>query len=148
MRYTVLIADDEPDIIDMLTLYMDSNDFNVLKAYDGETALELLRKNKVDIALIDIMMPKMNGYDFIRNARKDYNLPIIILSAKNEDIDKVMGLNIGADAYITKPFNPFEAIAYLKALLRRYYELGAAKSSSPTVRILTVGELELDMLVY
>ncbi|MCI8513429.1 MAG: response regulator transcription factor [Lachnospiraceae bacterium] len=145
MRYTVLIADDEADIIDMLSLYMDSNDFWVLKANDGETALRLLRNNKVDIALVDIMMPKMNGYEFIRNARKEYNLPVIVLSAKSEDTDKVMGLNIGADAYITKPFNPFEVIAYLKAMLRRYYELGASETSHTFSEVLTVGELELDM---
>lgn len=145
MRYTILIADDEQDIIEMLSLYMDSNDFLILKANDGEAALDLLKNNKVDIALVDIMMPKMNGYEFIRNARKEYNLPVIILSAKNDDTDKVMGLNIGADAYITKPFNPFEVIAYLKAMLRRYYELGSGKSSLVTSEILTVGELELEM---
>ena len=130
MKYTVLIADDEPDIIDMLSLYMDKNSFTILEADNGRSALEILREKNVDIALIDIMMPEMNGYDFVRNARKTHNIPIIMLSAKNEDTDKVMGLNIGADAYITKPFNPFEVVAYIKAMLRRYYELGSGEKIS------------------
>ncbi len=143
MRYTVLIAEDDLDIVDMLVLYM-NNEFQIIRATNGEEALELLRENKVDIALVDIMMPKMNGYEFIQEARKENNLPIIILSAKNENTDKILGLNIGADAYLTKPFDPFEVIANLKALLRRFYEFGAQKESIKTQEILTTGELELD----
>lgn len=145
MKYTVLIADDEPDIIDMLSLYMDKNSFTILEADNGRSALEILREKNVDIALIDIIMPEMNGYDFVRNARKTHNIPIIMLSAKNEDTDKVMGLNIGADAYITKPFNPFEVVAYIKAMLRRYYELGSGEKISEEPSVLENGELSLNL---
>lgn len=144
MRYTVLIAEDDPDIVDLLTLYMDNQDFYVLRACDGETALDYLRHTRIDIALVDLMMPKMSGYEFIREARKVSNIPVIILSAKNEDTDKVKGLNIGADAYLTKPFNPFEVIANLKALLRRYYELGAGQTGVKSNQILSLGGLELE----
>lgn len=144
MRYTILIAEDDRDIIEMLKLYIDPYEFLVICAYDGQQALECLRRNKIDLALVDLMMPKMNGYEFIREMRKESNIPVIILSAKNEDTDKVKGLNIGADAYIAKPFNPFEVIAYMKAMLRRFYKLGCGENAEMECRILTLGELELE----
>ncbi len=144
MKYTLLIAEDNTDIVDTLMLYIGGNDFQVIRAQNGEEALEKLQDNKIDAVLVDIMMPKMDGYEFIREARKVSNIPIVILSAKNDDTDKVKGLNMGADAYLTKPFNPFEVVACLKAVLRRYYELGAAKFTENQENILTVGELELD----
>ena len=144
MRYTILIAEDDVDIIEMLKLYIDPYEFQVICACDGQQAMECLRRNKIDLALVDLMMPKMNGYEFIRAVRKESNIPVIILSAKNEDTDKVKGLNIGADAYITKPFNPFEVIAYMKAMLRRFYRLGCGENSEMEYRILTLGELELE----
>lgn len=144
MRYSLLIAEDNADIIDMLMLYIDQNDFNVFSANDGEKALEILKNRQIDVALVDIMMPKMNGYAFIREARRWSNLPIVIMSAKSEDTDKVMGLNIGADAYLTKPFNPFEVVATLKAVLRRFYELGSGQIPKQEKSVLTLGELKLD----
>ena len=111
MEYNVLIAEDDESIVELLTLYLNSNGFNVISANDGEAAMELLRHRKTDIVLVDIMMSKMNGYELIKAIRQDNNLPIIIISAKNEDSDKILGLNLGADAYITKPFNPLEVIA-------------------------------------
>lgn len=143
MRYTILIAEDDPDIIDMLELYM-NHEFQIVRAADGEEALKKLGEEKVDLALVDVMMPKMDGYEFIKRVRREYNLPVIILSAKCEATDKVMGLNIGADAYLTKPFNPFEVIAYIKALLRRFYELGADQEPVKMSKLLTAGELTLD----
>lgn len=143
MPYTILIAEDDPDIIDMLELYM-NHEFNIIRAEDGEAALKKLDENKVDLALVDIMMPKIDGYEFIRRARSKYNLPVMILSAKSDATDRILGLNIGADAYVTKPFNPFEVIAYIKALLRRFYELGANKENVKESNPLTIGELSLD----
>lgn len=143
MSYTILIAEDDPDIIDMLELYM-NREFNIIRAKDGEAALKKLDENKVDLALVDIMMPKIDGYEFIRRARSKYNLPVMILSAKSDATDRILGLNIGADAYVTKPFNPFEVIAYIKALLRRFYELGANKENVKASKLLTEGELSLD----
>ncbi len=143
MPYTILIAEDDPDIIDMLELYM-NHEFNIIRAEDGEAALKKLDENKVDLALVDIMMPKIDGYEFIRRARSKYNLPVMILSAKSDATDRILGLNIGADAYVTKPFNPFEVIAYIKALLRRFYELGANRENIKESNSLTIGELSLD----
>ena len=119
MGYNVLIAEDDESIVEVLTLYLNSNGLNVISANDGEAAIELLRHRKTDIVLVDIMMSKMNGYELIKAIRQENNLPIIIISAKNEDSDKILGLNLGADAYITKPFNPLEVIAYVSAMLRR-----------------------------
>ena len=139
MDYKVLIAEDDRDIVELLTLYLNSDGFSVFTAENGEDALEIAKTQKISIALVDIMMPKMNGYDLIKNIRTFSNMPIIIVSAKNMDNDKILGLNIGADAYLTKPFNPLEIVAYIKAILRRYYELGA-QSVEKEPEKLTVGE--------
>ena len=144
MDYKVLIAEDDRDIVELLTLYLNSDGFSVFTAENGEDALEIAKTQKISIALVDIMMPKMNGYDLIKNIRTFSNMPIIIVSAKNMDNDKILGLNIGADAYLTKPFNPLEIVAYIKAILRRYYELGA-QSVEKEPEKLTVGELELNL---
>lgn len=144
MEYNVLIAEDDESIVELLTLYLNSNGFNVISANDGEAAMELLRHRKTDIVLVDIMMSKMNGYELIKAIRQENNLPIIIISAKNEASDKILGLNLGADAYITKPFNPLEVIAYVRAMLRRYYEYGGSPGKQENALILKVGELTLD----
>lgn len=144
MEYNVLIAEDDTSVVDLLTLYLNSNDFKVVSAEDGEAALELLRREKIDIILVDIMMSKMNGYELIKIIREESNLPIIIISAKNKDSDKILGLNLGADAYIAKPFNPLEVVAYVRALLRRYYEYGGNLGKQENSMILKVGELTLD----
>lgn len=145
MRYTVLIAEDDADIVDMLMLYMNQQEFRVLHAPDGRQALQLLKENHADILIVDIMMPGMNGFELIREIRKTGNMPVIVLSARGADNDRVLGLNIGADAYLTKPFNPFEVIAYLKALLRRYYQLGGEVQAEKESDILTVRDLQLDL---
>ncbi|MGX8680806.1 MAG: response regulator transcription factor [bacterium] len=142
MEYKILIAEDDKDIVEMLSLYL-QEEFKLYKAYNGEDALRIIKEEDLALALVDIMMPKMNGFDLIREARRISNVPIIILSAKNLDSDKVLGLNIGADAYLTKPFNPLEVVAYVKATLRRYYKLGTYGSEEAS-HIYIVGDLELD----
>lgn len=139
MKQNILIAEDDADIVELLTLYLDSADFCVYVANNGIEALEIMKHDKISLALVDIMMPEMNGYEFIKEVRQISDIPIIIISARNQDADKIMGLDIGADAYISKPFNPLEVIAYIKALLRRCVKNTEEKE------VLTLGELELDM---
>lgn len=122
MSYTVLIAEDDKDIANLLELYLKSNNYNVLTANNGNEAYGLVKTNKIDIAVLDIMMPEMDGYSLTMKIRKDYNFPIIFLSAKNQDSDKILGLDMGADDYMTKPFNPLEIVARVRSNLRRYYE--------------------------
>lgn len=150
MAHNILLAEDDPDIVEILRLYLTAEGHTVLSAADGEAALELLRRERVDLIIADLMMPKLNGYELIRAVRQENNVPILILSAKSMESDKVLGLNIGADAYLTKPFDPLEVTAYVNAALRRYYQLGAAgtdgepAASSQAAKALTVGELTLD----
>ena len=143
LKPTILIAEDDRDIIELLTLYL-SADFDVRAGTDGLEALETIRAGGISLALVDIMMPGLNGYELIRRVRAFSNLPVIILSAKGMDADKVLGLDLGAAAYLTKPFNALEVVAYFKAALRRYYQLGADSTPAEKPRVLTVGTLELD----
>ena len=143
MNYNVLIAEDDSDIVELLTLYLNSDGFRVYSADNGVDALHIAKTEDISIALVDIMMPRMNGYELTKQIRAFSNIPIIILSAKNMDTDRILGLNIGADAYMTKPFNPLEVIAYLKAALRRYYKLGSDPMQQEPTQY-TVGELKLD----
>lgn len=120
----ILVCDDDKQIVDAIEIYLMNEGFNVLKAYDGLEAIEVLKNNRVELLIIDIMMPKMDGIHATVKIRETNSLPIIFLSAKSEDTDKIIGLNMGADDYITKPFNPLELIARVKSALRRYTELG------------------------
>ena len=120
----ILVCDDDKQIVDAIEIYLNNEGFNVLKAYDGLEAIEVLKNNRVELLIIDIMMPKMDGIHATVKIRETNSLPIIFLSAKSEDTDKILGLNMGADDYITKPFNPLELIARVKSSLRRYTELG------------------------
>ena len=144
MHNKVLIVEDDIDIVELLRLYLESNNYITSAASDGLMALDILKKEKIDIALVDIMMPKMDGYTLIKEIRKISNIPIIIISAKTTDTDRVLGLKIGADAYITKPFNPLEVVAYVEAVLRRFLKLGTDSNSN----ILQVGNLSLEMDKY
>lgn len=144
MHNKVLIAEDDNDIVELLKLYLESNGYQVFHASDGLNALDIVKLNECDIALVDIMMPKLNGYELIKKIRETNNMPIIIISAKTLDSDKVLGLNLGADAYISKPFNPLEVIAYISALLRRYYEFNTSILSEN----ITIGSLTLEMDKY
>jgi len=122
---TVLVCDDEKEIVDAIEIYLAQEGFQVLKAYNGEEALTLLENHTVHLIIMDIMMPKLDGIHATLKVRETSSIPIIILSAKSEDADKILGLNIGADDYITKPFNPLELVARVKSNIRRYTSLGS-----------------------
>ena len=141
--YNILICDDEKDIVEALTIYLESEGYNILKAYNGEEACHMVETNDVQLILMDIMMPKMDGITAMNMIRKESNLPIILLTAKGEDTDKVLGLSVGADDYITKPFNPVEVIARVKAQLRRYMTLGSSHVSDKKDKLVIRG-IELD----
>lgn len=115
----ILIADDEKDIIKLLRLYLEKDDVTIYEAYDGEMAHMILQHYVIDLAILDIMMPRMNGFELTKKIRQDYNIPIMIISAKIETADKIQGLDLGADDYITKPFDPLEVAARVRAVLRR-----------------------------
>jgi DNA-binding response OmpR family regulator len=151
MSQQILIAEDDEDIVELLSLYLTGEGFTVFSAGNGLQALEQVEVERIDVAILDIMLPALNGYDLLRKIREKHNFPVIILSAKDLDTDRILGLNLGADAYLTKPFNPLEVVAYVKSALRRYYELGgnaAAEKSAVEKTTLTVGELELDLLKF
>ncbi len=137
----ILVCDDEKDIVSALKIYLSADGHNVFEAYNGNQAVESIRQNNIDLVLLDVMMPVMNGITAISEIRKFSNLPIILLTAKSEDTDKVLGLNVGADDYITKPFNPLEVSARVKAQLRRYTALGG---SGMRDAVITLGDIELD----
>ena len=135
--YTVLVCDDETDIVSALKIYLTSDGYNVLCAYNGDEALELLEHNTVHLILMDIMMPETDGLTALSLLRQKYNTPVIFTTAKSEDSDIILGLNLGADDYITKPFNPVELLARVRSQLRRYVTLGAAVK--PDENVVTVG---------
>ncbi len=120
----ILICDDDKEILNSIEIYLEEEGFNVLKAYDGFSALEILRNDRIHLAVLDIMMPDTDGYRLVKELRKFSAIPVIFLSAKSEDSDKILGLNVGADDYMTKPFNPLELVARIKSGLRRYMSLG------------------------
>ena len=122
--FNILVCDDDKEIVDAIDIYLSQEGYHILKAYDGLQAIEIMKKEEVHLILLDIMMPKLDGIRATRKIRETSSVPIIMLSAKSEDVDKILGLNIGADDYITKPFNPLELIARVKSQLRRYTQLG------------------------
>jgi len=122
--YTVLICDDDKDIVSALEIYLTSEGYRTVSAYNGEEAIAAVRSENIDLILMDVMMPRLDGIRATAKLREEGNIPIILLTAKSEDTDKVLGLNIGADDYITKPFNPIEVLARVKSQLRRYTTLG------------------------
>ena len=126
---TILVCDDDKEIVEAIEIYLQQEGYHILKAYDGEEALEILKENEVDLLIMDVMMPRLDGIRATLKIRENMSLPIIILSAKSEDADKILGLNIGADDYITKPFNPLELVARVKSQLRRYTQLGSTARS-------------------
>ena len=126
---TILVCDDDKEIVEAIEIYLQQEGYHILKAYDGEEALEILKENEVHLLIMDVMMPRLDGIRATLKIRENMSLPIIILSAKSEDADKILGLNIGADDYMTKPFNPLELIARVKSQLRRYTQLGSTARS-------------------
>lgn len=139
--YNILVCDDEKDIVSALKIYLEPEGYRVLEAYNGQEALDILDKEQVHLILLDIMMPKMDGISAVSKLREYSNVPVILLTAKSEDTDKVLGLNIGADDYITKPFNPLEVLARVRSQLRRYMRLGGSSSGEST---LNIGGISLD----
>lgn len=139
----ILICDDEKDIVNALKIYLNDPDYVIYEAYNGKDAFEIVQNNEIHLVLMDIMMPIMNGIEAMSKIRGISNVPIILLTAKSEDADKVLGLNVGADDYITKPFSPLEVCARVKSQLRRYLSLGA-RECEPQVKTITIGGLELN----
>jgi len=141
MNKTILVVDDDKEIRELLRLYMEKDGYSVIQAENGAEALQQAAAVRMDMAVIDIMMPELDGYQLIKGLRESSNLPIIVVSAKSENHEKILGLDLGADDYVTKPFDPLEVMARIKALLRRY-DGGAADTEAD---VLTVGGLRMDV---
>jgi DNA-binding response OmpR family regulator len=143
VMYHILVCDDEKDIVSALRIYLTSDGYQVYEAYNGRQALEIIEKEDIQLVLMDIMMPEMDGIETMVKIREVSNVPVILLTAKGEDTDKVLGLTVGADDYITKPFNPVELQARVKSQLRRYMLLGSGKAAAGA-GVLRIGGIELD----
>ena len=137
----ILVCDDDRDIVSALTIYLTAEGYRVFPAHKGAEALDLVAREDIHLALLDVMMPVMDGITALTTLRESYNLPVILLTAKSEDTDKVLGLNLGADDYVTKPFNPVELLARVKSHLRRYLTLGGGTVRPSTI---TIGSIALD----
>ena len=144
--YTILVCDDDREIVDAIEIYLMQEGYQVLKAYDGRQALEILKKEQVHLLILDMMMPVMDGIHAMMEIRKTSSIPIIVLSAKSQDADKILGLNVGADDYVTKPFNPLELVARVKSALRRYTSLGTISTEEEEEKehIYTTGGLKVN----
>ena len=138
--YKILVCDDDREIVEAIEIYLSQEGYQILKAYDGIEALEILEKEEVNLLIIDVMMPRLDGIRATLKIREKNSLPIIILSAKSEDTDKILGLNIGADDYVTKPFNPLELVARVKSQLRRF----GGTAQEPKETIYKVGGLQIN----
>ena len=148
VKNNVLVVDDDKEIVDAIDIYLRNEGINVVKAYDGIQAIEALMENEIHLILMDIMMPKMDGLRTTMKIREEKNIPIILISAKSEDTDKILGLNMGADDYITKPFNPLEMIARVKSQLRRYTMLGnfgVSQQKEESNSVISSGGLSLNL---
>ena len=133
--YNILICDDEKDIVSALKIYLEAEGYRTFAAYNGREALAIIRAQEIHLVLMDIMMPEMDGISAMVKLREESNLPVILLTAKGEDTDKVLGLNVGADDYITKPFNPVEMLARVRSQLRRYMQLGGGTMKDSCLRL-------------
>ena len=132
---TILVCDDDVNIVDAISIYLEQEGHEIKKAYDGMEAIRILKANKIDLLIIDVMMPKLDGIHAILKIREFSMIPILVLSAKTEDADKILGLNVGADDYITKPFNPLELVARVRSSLRRYTKLGSVAQTNSDVYV-------------
>lgn len=141
-KETILVCDDDKNIVDAIEIYLTQEGYRVVKAYDGEEAIEKLQKEDIQLLIIDVMMPKLDGIRATLEIRKFSTIPIIVLSAKSEDVDKILGLNVGADDYVTKPFNPLELIARVRSNVRRYTMLGSETKTNQN--ICTIGGLTIN----
>ena len=147
--YNILICDDERDIVNALKIYLSAENYKLFEAYNGNEALEIVKQQDIHLILMDIMMPQMDGITAMVEMRKEKNIPVILLTAKSEDNDKVLGLNVGADDYITKPFNPMEVLARVKSQLRRYTQLGSVslKENQYAVGALYMDDISKQVMV-
>lgn len=141
--YNILVVDDDKEIVGAIEIYLKKEGYHIIKAYNGNQALEIIKENEIHLVILDIMMPEKDGMETLEEIRKDKRIPVILLSAKSEDYDKIGGLNSGADDYITKPFNPLELIARVNSNLRRYVKLGALENSNNS-KIYQTGGLEIN----
>ena len=139
----ILVCDDDREIVEAITIYLEKEGYSVITAYNGKEALDTLRREQVQLIILDIMMPEMDGIEALLRLREYSSIPVILLSAKSEDADKINGLNVGADDYITKPFNPLELLARVKSQLRRYTQLGSMQESDRD-SVLTNGGITLN----
>ena len=152
--YNILICDDEKDIVSALSIYLSTENYKIFTAFTGKEALDVVAHNDIHLVLMDVMMPQMDGISATAKLREQYNIPIILLTAKSEDSDKILGLNIGADDYITKPFNPLELVARVKSQLRRYTQLnpnsstGKAAKNEISIRGLSINKDNHKVVVY
>lgn len=143
---TILIVDDEKEIRDLVDIYLKGDGYDTIKACDGLEAFEIIEKNEVDLIILDVMMPNLNGIETCLKIREMKEMPIIMLSAKSEDIDKILGLNMGADDYLTKPFNPLELVARVKSQLRRFYKFGKkAETSEENNNVIQIEDLIINL---
>ena len=141
--YNILVCDDDKDIVEAVAIYLETSGYNVIKAYNGIEAVEAVKNQEIHLIVIDIMMPEMDGIRATRMIRETSSIPVIFLSAKSEDADKILGLDIGADDYVTKPFNPLELVARVKSQIRRYTQLGTIAASTND-NILKCGGIEVN----
>ncbi len=142
--YNILVCDDDREIVDAIEIYLAQEGFRVYKAYDGEEALEVLKAEEIHLLILDLMMPKMDGIHAMMKIRQDSSIPIIVLSAKTQDTDKILGLNLGADDYVSKPFNPLELLARVKSQIRRYTNFGIAADAAESEKIYSTGGLVIN----
>ena len=142
--YNILVCDDDKEIVKAIEIYLEKEGYKIYKAYNGKEALDIINNTELHLVILDIMMPEVDGISVAETIRKDKSIPIIMLSAKSEDYDKIKGLNVGADDYITKPFNPMELVARVNSQIRRYTKLGSINTKSDSDNIYRSGELVID----
>ena len=141
--YNILVCDDDKEIVKAIDIYLSKEGYNILKAYNGNEALDIIKNNEIHLVILDIMMPEKDGIETLQEIRKEYSIPVLMLSAKSEDSDKIIGLDLGADDYVTKPFNPMELIARVNSCIRRYTKLGSIEEKTSS-KIYKSGDLVVD----
>lgn len=139
---TILVCDDDKEIVEAISIYLKQEGYDIVPAYNGKEALQLMREKEIHLIILDIMMPEMDGIHALLKLREESSIPVILLSAKSEDVDKILGLNVGADDYVTKPFNPLELVARVKSQLRRYTQLGGMEQGNDS--LLVNGSITMD----
>lgn len=139
---TILVCDDDKEIVEAVSIYLKQEGYDIVPAYNGREALKIMQEKEIHLVILDIMMPELDGIHALLKLREKSSIPVILLSAKSEDVDKILGLNVGADDYVTKPFNPLELVARVKSQLRRYTKLGGMEA--PNANLLVNGSITLD----